>query len=295
VALAGSNPAAGVPQSAGGYYFPDTIVYLSGGSVFAVNETGAGVLTIGTGTASRSSNGLYVATTAGQIIRPDGAAVGSASGLGTAPAWTRDGSVAYWGSGPNLIRYQGGTTSTAASLNGNINAVAFSPDGGTLLFASPQEIKLQYGDGNIGSIWQSGGESITLGPVWAVRGDRVGVYAVLSDGRRVFLSGDMTVLDNPNETLQVISPIQPGARVYLRSEDVGAQRLVAVWPGLPDREFTAISLLHVSWSPDGSQLVYGAPNGGLIWLDVATGEARVLVVGDARFPIWSPPLFSVQL
>ena len=131
------------------------------------------------------------------------------------------------------------------------------------------------------------------GPYWAIRDGELGVYAVLSSGRRIFIGGGLSNVDNPNEHLQLISPVNEAARVYVRGQDGGTQRLVAVWPGSADVEFVARSIADVSWSPDSSQLVYATPNGELVLLDAANGSQQTIASG-ASAPVWTPPRYTVR-
>jgi WD40 repeat protein len=294
---ASGDPGAGAPQS-NGFYFPQTILYRSGNSVLAVSSAGGGGLVIGSGNAVRSLNGLFVATAGNgvAVVRPDGASVASGSGQSTLPSWSRDGSSAYWGSGAQLIRFQGGNTTVISTLNGNLTKVEVAPDGSTVLFANSTQVKLIMGDGTPYELWVSDGSSIIEGPFWANRNGQLGIYARLSDGRRVFMGGGFSTIDDPFEQLQQVSPINEGARVYIRQENAGnGYLLVAVWPGLPDREFVAKTLFDLSWSPDGAQLVYATPDGQLILLDLASGNGSVLASGGASAPIWSPARYIVKI
>lgn len=291
-----ANPAAGAPQN-NGYYFPNAIVFTSGGSLNSVNRDGSGNSAIGqAGQAIRSLNGLFVAWAAGgvNIIRPDGQSVASGGTPTTLPTWSRDNNVAYYGSGGNLVRFSGGNTEVVNSVNGEMIRTEYSPDGGTVLFASRGQIKMLHGDGNVSTRWESGDEQINEGPYWATRDGQLGVYAVLSSGRRVFIGGGASNVDNPNEHLQLQSPVNDGARVYVRGQDGGTQRLVAVWPGAADVEFTARSIVDVSWSPDGSQLVYASPGGDLILLDAANGSQQTIASGGASAPLWTTPHYTVR-
>lgn len=291
------DPAAGAPQS-NGFYFPETILYRSGNSVLAVGKAGGGGSVIGAGNAVRSLNGLFVATAGNGVVvvRPDGASIASGTGQTTLPSWSRDGATAYWGSGNQLVRYQGGNATIISTLNGAITKVEVAPDGSTVLFANTAQVKLIMGDGTPYELWASDGSSIIEGPVWANRNGQLGIYARLSDGRRVFMGGGFSTIDDPFEQLQQVSPINEGGRVYIRQENGGnGYVLVAVWPGLPDREFVAKTLFDVSWSPDGAQLVYTTPDGQLILLDLASGNGSVLASGGASAPIWTPSRYIVKI
>jgi WD40 repeat protein len=290
------NPEAGAPQN-GGYFFPNAIVFTSGNGLRTVNRDGSGGASLGqAGQTVRSISGLLVASSAGgvNVIRPDGQGIASGSNQTTLPSWSRDNQVAYYGSGGNLVRFAGGNTEVVNSVNGEMIRVQHSPDGGTVLFASRGQIKLLHGDGNVSTRWESGDEQITEGPYWAVRDGRLGVYAVLSSGRRIFIGDDLSNVDNPNEHLQLLSPVNDAARVYVRGQDGGTQRLVAVWPGAADVEFTARSITDVSWSPDGSQLVYASPGGDLILLDAANGSQQTIASGGASAPLWTTPRYTVR-
>lgn len=293
IAAAGGDPAVGAPQN-NGFYFPNTIVYSSGGSLRAVGRDGSGGGVIGSGSvATRSLNGLFIAS-GSVLVRPDGQKIGVISGQTTTPAWSRDNSTAYFGSGANLMRYQNGTTTAVNSTLGDLIKVEFSPDGGTLLFASRNQIKLLHGDGAVSVRWDSTTETVSDGPYWATRGEQFGLYFTLNNGRRIFLNGGLSEVTDPNERLQLQSPVNPYARVYIRADNGGSLTLVAVWPEAPDREFVAPSLADVSWSPDSAQLVYASMGGELVVLDAASGGSQVIASGGARFPVWSPPRYLVK-
>ena len=162
-----ARPEAGAPQN-NGYYFPNAIVFTSGGSLNSVNRDGSGNTTIASaGPVARSLNGLFVATASGgvNVIRPDGQSIASGGTPTTLPTWSRDNSVAYYGSGGNLVRFSGNNTEVVNSVNGEMIRTEFSPDGGTVLFASRNQIKLLHGDGNVSTRWESGDEAINQGAI----------------------------------------------------------------------------------------------------------------------------------
>ena len=296
IAASGGDPAAGAPQS-NGFYFPNSIVYSSGGSLRAVGRDGSGGGVIGSGDRGiRSLNGLFVASASGgvTVVRPDGQRVVQGSGQTTLPTWSRDGSTAYFGSGNNLIRYRNGSIETVASLNGNISVVEFSPDSGTVLFANQNQVKMLHGDGNISTRWDSGSELVVNGPYWTMRGENLGVYFELNNGRRIWVGGDLSEITDPNEHLQLLSPANQFARVYVRANNGGSLTLVAAWPGASDIEFVAPTLADVSWSPDGSQLVFASPDGSLILLDTASGARSTIASGGARYPLCTTPHYTVR-
>jgi hypothetical protein len=292
----GSGAAAGAPQ-ANGFYFPNTIVFSSGGSIRSIGRDGSGGGVIASGnSAIRSLNGLFVATASGgvNVVRPDGTAISQGSGLTTLPTWSSDGNTAYFGSGSSLIRFQNGVSQVVDSTNGDIIVVEYGPDGGTLMFASRNQIKLIYGDGTVGTVWDSF-ESINIGPFWAYRNDQLGVYIETSGGKRLFIGGGVNEITSPFEHLQLQSPANGGARVYVRARNDGYLTLVASYPGASDVEFTAPTLQDVSWSPDSSQLIYASTSGDLIILDAATGAQQVIAAGvGARYPVWTPPRYLLR-
>ncbi|NJO83916.1 MAG: hypothetical protein HC828_14755, partial [Blastochloris sp.] len=63
------------------------------------------------------------------------------------PTWSPDGGTAYYGNGNTLIRAQGTSTQSVGNVNGDLIVVEYAPDGGTVLFASNNQIRLLYGDG----------------------------------------------------------------------------------------------------------------------------------------------------
>jgi|GEM_PF-3912208 len=291
-----SNPAAGAPQ-ANGFYYPNTILFSQGGSIQGIGRDGSGQGTVvGGNQAVRSINGLFVSSAGSgvQIVRPDGTSVAQGSGQTTLVTWSSDGSVAYWGSGANLVAYQNGNAETVDTLGGNLTVVTYAPNGSGVVYASQTQIKIRWNDGNIQQIWDSG-DAIIEGPYWSTYGDGLGLYFVLGDGRRLHWSANgLSDINDPNVHLQLQSPANPAARIYVRANNGNSLTLVAVYPGASDVEFVTPSLQDVSWSPDGSNLVYVAMDGNLVLLDAISGGQQVLATGGARYPVWTAPRYLVR-
>lgn len=285
------DPTAGAPQQ-NGFYFPTTIVYQSGNEVMTVGLNDPAGNVLGQGAFSRSNNGLLVSLL-GKVSRPDGANLGVTDNRSTVPTWANDNQTAYWGTGNQLFRWQNGGVTAVDTVKGNLIRVLYSPDGGTLAFASANEIKLMYGDGNIRTIWDSATESITAGPVWALRGEQWGIYVELNNGRRLFIGGELSDMTTSPETLQVLSPIQAGASVFPKPGDGGLPIFAVAFPGQPEREFRAKSLFDISWSPFEAQIVYTTPTGEMMWLDIPSGNSRLLTQ-NASSPVWSAPRYWIH-
>jgi len=298
ITASGVDPAAGAPQQ-NGYYYPNTIIYNRNREQIAIGLDGTPFANLGAGSrASRSLNGLFVALVSSGITikRPDGTNIAQGSGQTTLPSWSRDGATAMFGSGNNLVRFQNGGLETLGSVNGDLITVDYSPDGGSVLFASRNDLRVLRGDGSVQTMWDSGSESISFGPVWANRdGGELGVYLELDNGRRLFFgNAGLSEISDPAIHLQLRSPVTEAGRVYIRARNDGFLTLVAQYPGTPDVEFQAPSMQDVSWSPYGSQLVFASPQGDLVLLDTATGDRRTISTGGARAPLWTAPQYLVR-
>lgn len=298
LAVSVGSAAQGAPQGGNGYYFPNTIVYSSAGGLQAINRDGGGQRGIASGAQpSRSRNGLFVASAGGgsvNIVRPDGQTIAQSGTPTTLPTWSNDGGTVFYGSENSLVRANSGGTNPIDSVNGRLIVVEYAPDGGTVLYASQQHIKLLYGDGNTGTIWESGNERIVNGPYWATHRGNLGVYAVLDNGRRIFVSGGVSDITDPLERLQLRSPVTADGRVNLYADNGHSLTLIVFWPNAPERFIEVRRFEDVSWSPDGAQLVYIGTDGNLTLFDAGSGETRVLAGGASTRPIWSPPLYEVR-
>lgn len=294
-----SGAAAGAPSNGGGFFFPGSIVYASGGQLYTVG-TGGGAQPIGgAGTAARSWNGLYVSYVGNgiEVKRPDGATVTfSAPNATTIPSFSTDGNSFVYAQGSQIILYQNGDASVIGELSGNAIAAQFAPDGsGTVMFASQTQLKLYRGAGATFTLLDSGGDPIVDGPHWATRSRQWGIYVRLQSGRRIWydMGGAANEITDDFERLHLASPVDNDLGRVVVMRDEGTLTVRALFPNMPEREFQTPSLQDISWSPDAAQLVYANPNGELVFLDLASGEQRVIASGGIRHPMWSAPRYVV--
>ncbi len=263
-------------------------------------STGGGAQPIGGGgRATRSWNGLYVAYTGNgmEVVRPDGTRVTfSAPGATTIPSWSTDGSSFVYAQGSQIVLYQNGAASVIGDVSGNAIAAEFAPDGSnTIMFASQTQLKLYRGPGATFTLIDTPSDPIIFGPVWATRSKRWGIYIQLQGGRRIWydMGGAPSDITDEFERLHLASPVDNDLGRVVIMQDAGILTVRALWPNLPEREFQTPSLLDVSWSPDSPQLVYANPNGELVFLDLPSGDQRVIASGGVRYPMWSAPRYVV--
>lgn len=295
-----SGSASGAPTNGGGFYYPSSIVYTSGGQMYTVG-TGGGAQPIGGGggQATRSWNGLYVTYTGNgmEVLRPDGTRVSfSAPGATTIPGWSTDGNSFVYAQGSQIVLYQNGAASVIGDVSGSAIVTEFAPDGsGSIMFASQTQLKLYRGPGAIFTLIDTPNDPIVNGPVWATRSKRWGMYIQLQSGRRIWydMGGAPNEITDEFERLHLASPVDNDLGRVVIMQDAGTLTVRALWPNLPEREFQTPSLKDISWSPDSPQLVYVNTNGELIFLDLPSGEQRVIAGGGVRYPMWSAPRYVV--
>ncbi len=289
----------GAPTNGAGFYFPAAIVYSSGGQLFNTSPSGGGQAMGGSGRAVRSWNGLYVTYLGNgmEVRRPDGVTVTfSAPGATTLPSWSTDGNSFVYAQGSQIVLYQNGAASVIGDISGNAIATEFAPDGsGAILFASQTQVKLYRGAGAVFTLIDTPNDPIVDGPFWSTRGRQWGIYVRLSSGRRIWfdMGGAANEITDEFERLHLASPVDNDLGRVVIIRDEGTLTVLARWPNLPEREFQTPSLADVSWSPDSAQLVYVNTAGELIFLDIASGEQRMIASGGVRYPMWSAPRYVV--